>query len=295
MSLPISAIILTYNEENTINACIESIKDLAEDIFVVDSYSNDKTLEILKEYQCKIFQNKFKNWSKQRNWALENLPIKTDWVLHLDADHRVTSDLKNELIQIFSSGEDKQYTGFLISRKTIFMNRWIKHGGHYPVYHAVLFKRGLGKCEDAIYDQHFIVSGKLKVLCNDIEDHFTESLSSFIEKHNKWAKFEAVNHFMGKEDRNNRMKGNLHGNPAERRRYFKNLYFKFPIFIRPVFYFTYRFFIQFGFLDGIPGIIFHFMQGFWFRFLVDCRICEIQFKALIERKDVQIVAKELST
>lgn len=277
MKLPVSVIILTYNEEDKIKDCILSVADFASDIFVVDSNSTDKTIVIAKNYTDKIYYHAFDNWANQRNWAQEHLPIKTEWVLHLDADHRVSKNLKEELINIFISGEDKKYSGFLISRKTIFMGRWIKHGGHYPVYHAVLFKKQFGRCEEALYDQHFIVNGSLKILRADIEDIFVEELRDFVSKHKKWAKLEAANQLALQAATNGkRILGRLTGNPVEKRRFLKNVYMRFPLFIRPFIYFFYRYFLRLGFLDMREGLIFHFYQGFWFRMLVDIEIYKMK-------------------
>ena len=286
MKLPISAIVLTYNEEKKIDACLKSLSNFAEDIFVVDSFSSDRTTEIVRQYTSKIFQHEFEDYGKQRNWALKNLPIKTEWILNLDADHRITHGLTQELENIFSSNEQIKYNGFLIPRKTVFMEKWIKHGGHYPVYHAVLFKRDGGVCEETLYDQHFIVNGELKILKNDIEDIVTESISSFISRHKKWALLEATSQILREKNKNidGRIKGNLFGNELEKRRYYKGLYMKLPLFIRPLLYFMYRYFLKAGFLDGIQGLIFHFLQGFWFRFLVDIKIFEIKGKILRKEK-----------
>src|SRR3990167_9149717 len=132
MQLPLTVIILTFNEEKNFESCLESVYDWAKEIFIVDSFSTDKTLEIAKKYTDKIYQHPFEDYSKQRNWALNNLLIKTEWVFNLDADIRVSEELQKELVKIFSNNEEKNYNGFLITRKTIFLGRWIKHGGHYP-------------------------------------------------------------------------------------------------------------------------------------------------------------------
>ena len=275
MILSISVVILTYNEEKNIEECLKSLNGIAENIFIVDSGSTDDTINIVKKYTDKIYTNTFENYSQQRNWAFDNLPINTEWIMNLDADHRVTEELKNELIEIFSASIDNDIKGFLSSRKTIFMNRWIKHGGHYPVYHAFMFRKGFGYCEDKIYDQHFVVNGKVKILNGDIIDIITDSLSTFTLRHNLWSDLEAIEAF-----KNNTQEGTgtispkLSGHPIEKRRLLKKFYLKFPLFVRPIVYFLYRYFIRFGFLDGKEGLIFHFLQGFWFRFLIDAKLYE---------------------
>lgn len=280
MKLPISGIILTYNEEKNIQACLESIKDLLEEIYIVDSYSADSTLEIVKRFTKNIFQHEFENYGKQRNWALKNLPISTDWVLNINSDQRVSKELKSKLVETFSKVKDINCDGFLIARKTIFLGRWIKFGGHYPVYDAILFKKGYGVCEESRYDQVFTINGKLKILSGDVEDIVADDLSSFTLRHNKWSSLEAIDQILGEDYISKKLgvKQNIFGNPMEKRRFLKSLYMKLPLFIRPFLYFIYRYFFKLGFLDGKEGLIFHFLQGFWFRFLIDAKIFEIKCK-----------------
>lgn len=273
MKLPITAIVLTYNEEKNITECLESIKDLCDEILIVDSGSTDKTIEIAKQYSDKIFSHPFENYSQQRNWALNNLSIKNEWILNLDADHRVMPELKEELRFLFNQGISSDINGFLISRRTMFMGRWIKHGGHYPTYHANMFRRGFGKCEEKLYDQHYLVTGKQVKLKGDIIDIITDSLFNFTARHNKWSTLEAE-YQLNKEKNINVVSAKLSGNAIQKRRALKSFYEKFPLFIRPFLYFLQRYFLRLGFLDGKEGLIFHFLQGFWFRFLIDAKIWE---------------------
>ncbi len=280
MTAPISAVILTYNEENNIKDCIDSVYGFAEEIFIVDSGSTDRTLTILAQYEnIKVINHPFENYSQQRNWAISNLSFSTDWILNMDADHRLTSEFKQDVLQHFQIGISQDTNGFLASRKTMFMGKWIKYGGHYPTYHAVLFRRGFGQCEDKLYDQHFKVDGKTIKLKGDIIDLITESLSTFTLRHDKWSNLEAWEQFSQTNYNDQVIKGNLSaGNPIAQRRMLKNIYQKFPLFVRPFIYFFIRYFLRLGFLDGTRGLIFHFLQCFWFRFLIDAKIYELKQK-----------------
>ncbi len=270
-----SVIILTYNEEKNIRACLESVIKLEAEIFIVDSGSTDQTLAICREYTANIHHHSWTNYSEQRNWALENLPITTSWVMNVDADHRVTPELAVEIAQIFGKEIDPATNGFLASRRTIFLNKWIKYGGHYPTYHAILFRHGKGHCEEKSYDQHFKVEGNVELLKGDIIDIIADSIGSFITRHNTWAELEAQ-YQLAEATSSKVIEGKLFGNPIERRRYIKKRYERFPLFLRPVIYFFIRYFLKLGFLDGTEGLIFHFLQGFWFRFLVDAKIYELK-------------------
>jgi glycosyltransferase involved in cell wall biosynthesis len=276
VTLPLSVIILTYNEEKNIRDCLESVKDWASEIWVVDSYSTDSTLTIVRQYTDKICQHPFENYACQRNWALQNLPIASEWILNLDADHRTTPEFRQELAERFTRGVSDETKGFLASRRTMFMGRWIKHGGHYPVYHAVMFRKGWGCCEDRLYDQHFVIQGKVETLSGDIIDIVSDSLTKFIERHNKWATLEAMEQLSHQAKATDRIvQAKFFGHEIERRRFWRSSYGKCPLFVRSFLYFVYRYFFKLGFLDGTEGLIFHMLQGFWYRFLIDAKMYEM--------------------
>jgi glycosyltransferase involved in cell wall biosynthesis len=280
MSNLLSIIILTHNEEKNIEACLKSVLDLNCPIFLVDSGSTDNTLKIVEEFPVQLSHHPFQNYGQQRNWALKNLPIATPWVLNMDADHRMTPELAIEINQVLTKPIEENTKGFLISRRTIFLGQWMKHGGHYPVYHAILFKKDFGHCEDKLYDQHFVVNGHCETLKSDMIDTLTDSLQSFTERHNRWSTLEAEDQFYKYTLKNKTglVKAKALGNAQQRRRYAKSIYEKFPLFVRPFIYFFVRYFLKLGFLDGKKGLVFHFLQGFWFRFLVDAKIYELKKK-----------------
>ncbi|HTN20045.1 MAG TPA: glycosyltransferase family 2 protein [Pelobium sp.] len=278
MNKYLSIIILTHNEEKNIDACLASIAELDCPKFIVDSGSTDATLSIVEKYPATIFHHPFENYGKQRNWALDQLPIETPWILNMDADHRMTHELAKEIEAIFSQDISEDIHGFLISRRTIFLGKWMKYGGHYPVYHAILFRKGFGRCEDKLYDQHFVVTGHCETIKADMIDTLTDSLSSFTERHNRWSTLEAEDQFYkyAKNNKADLVQAKATGNAQQRRRYAKSIYEKFPLFVRPFIYFFIRYVIKLGFLDGAKGLIFHFLQGFWFRFLIDAKIYEMK-------------------
>lgn len=276
-SLPLSAIILTYNEEKNIAACLESVLGLSDDVFVVDSGSADRTVEIARSMGATVVRHPFENYSHQRNWALEHLPTRYEWVLNLDADHRLTDTLCKNLINRFSQPMPDDLNGLLISRRTIFMGKWIRFGGHYPVYHAVLFRRYKGYCEEKVYDQHFKVEGRVQKLKGDMIDVFDDPLERFTERHNRWSTLEAIELSSGGPLTTARLVApNLTGNPIQKRRFLKSVYERIPLFVRPFLYFFIRYFLRLGFLDGRRGLIFHVLQGFWFRFLIDAKVYELK-------------------
>lgn len=277
MKIPVTAIILTYNEEKNIKDCLISVSDLVDQVIIVDSFSTDSTLAIVNSFEVDVFQNPFVNYSVQRNWALQNTPVRNEWVLNIDSDHRVTTELAEELRQKFAKDIPESIKGFVVSRRTMFLGKWIRYGGHYPTYHAVLFRKGFGQCEDRLYDQHFKVEGHVEKLKGDVIDLITESLTTFTARHNKWSDLEALEQYQGTLRNNEKLiSGSFRGDPIQKRRYLKNIYDRFPLFVRPFVYFFIRYFLRLGFLDGKAGLIFHFLQCFWFRFLIDAKIWELK-------------------
>jgi len=286
-------VILTFNEEKNLPACLASMKGIDAPIFAVDSYSTDNTLKILEEHGVPYVQHPFDNYAKQRNWAQANLPIETEWVFHLDAGEQLTEELREWLSNSFEAAA-KQQDGFMFSRRTIFFDKWIKYGGHYPNYHLRLYKKGLGKCEEKVYDQHFVLDGRALPLPKgvDIIDTVAENLKDFTQSHSKWAYFEAVE-ILSKSSDTGEVSASFFGSPIERRRWLKNNVFqKMPLFSRSFLYFFYRYFVRLGFLDGKIGLVFHLLQGFWFRFMVDSVVVELQQKMDAEKLPLRVLIQQ---
>lgn len=275
----LAVVILTFNEEKNLPDCLASLKGLDADIFVVDSGSTDATLQIAKAAGAHVAQHPFENYGAQRNWAIRTLPIRTPWELHLDADERLTPALVDEIRALLEAAP-ADIDGYMLRKRTIFMGRWIKHGGHYPSHHLRLFRRGKGRCEDRLYDQHFIVDGPITTLRNDYLDILTSDLATFTARHNRWSELEAREMMALDEPpgpTSGRVEGAARGHAIQRKRWQReSVYGRSPLFLRAFLYFGYRYFLRLGFLDGKEGLIFHFLQGCWFRFLVDARIHEIR-------------------
>lgn len=276
--LNISVIILTYNEEIHIKRCIESINLLVKDVYIVDSYSNDRTLEIAKELGVKIYQNHWeKSYSKQFNWALKNLPINTAWILRLDADEYLTSNLVNELkekIPFVSS----DVSGIVFPLKRFFLNREIKRSAGGSVKLLRLFRRGKGICEERWMDEHIqLTDGKTIEFIYPFADHNLNLLSWWTDKHNGYSIREAIDlldielGILGNQASN----VDLNFQAAEKRKK-KFFYVRQPLFLRSFAYFLYRYFFKLGFLEGKEGFLWHFLQGWWYRTLVDAKIFEIK-------------------
>jgi glycosyltransferase involved in cell wall biosynthesis len=288
--LDISVIILTYNEEIHIRRCLENIIPIAKDIFIIDSISTDKTLEIAKEYnQVYILQNKWENnHAIQFNWALQNAPIRTKWVLRLDADEYLLPELVEEM-QSKLPALPADVNGIIFNRRHIFMNQWMKRG-IYPVKLLRVFRYGKGTCEQRLMDEHIqLFEGCAVEFEHDFCDHNLNDLSWFCHKHVNYAIREAVDLLdmelnltgvaKGDEDRNINFQ-------AKNKRMKKHKYVQQPLFLRAFMYFCYRYFFKLGFLDGKEGFLWHFMQGLWYRTLVDAKIYEIKKECGVDKEKI---------
>lgn len=276
MTLDLTVVVLTLNEELNLPSCLDSVRPLGCDVFVVDSGSTDRTVEIAKRAGATVYEHHFENYGAQRNWSQANLPIRTEWVLHLDADESLTPELSAAMTGALAkpSGDTN---GFLLRRLTVFMGRAIRHGGIYPNYHARLYRRSKGRCEDRLYDQHYIVEGRVETLPGDMVQ--TEpDLADWATRHARWAPMEARELALG-ADEPGRLMGKAFGSPIERRRWQRQkVYNRLPLFVRPFLYFAYRYFVRLGFLDGRPGLVYHFLQGCWYRFQVDAHVLEARLR-----------------
>ena len=266
-----SIIILTYNSSRVIRNTISSALRLSDDISVVDSLSDDQTEEILKEFPVHVIEREFTNYGEQRNWAIKNLTLKYPWQLHLDADERIDDVLLAEIKNI-NIDSNPSVSGFIMRRQTMFLGRHLKHGGYSSTWHLRLFHGTAGHCEERLYDQHFYVDGDLKCLNGYLIDDQQDTIGEWIAKHNRWADLE-VEEILRKK-KTGRIEGSLFGNKIERVRLFRELYYCLPLFIRPILFFIYRYFVKCGFLDGRIGLVYCFLHTIIYRFLIDAKIYE---------------------
>lgn len=272
----IAVILLTRNEEENITHALESVSGWAHEIFIVDSFSTDQTLEIAEQFGCKVVSRPFVNQAEQFNWALDHLPLESDWILRLDADEYVLPELQREIVEVTGVAPE-EIAGFYMKRRMIFMGQWIRHGGYYPIWLLRLFRSGCARSEETEMDEHLVLSrGASLRLKHDFVDHNRKGLSAWTLKHEAYASRQArvIAERAGTDDVDG-LRPRVFGNQAERKRWVKhNLYGRSPLFVRAFLYFIYRYFFRLGFLDGKVGLIFHFLHAGWYLFYVDAKIYE---------------------
>ena len=275
----LTIIILTKNEEQNIEKCISSFRNVSQRVVIVDSYSTDKTVEIAKSLGAEIYEHKFENHAAQFNWALDNIGLQTEWVMKVDADEEFTSELVDEI----DTKLDKlspDINGVILRRRVYFMGRWIKNGGKYPELLLRIFRVGHGMSEMKLMDEHLIVTdGNVVTFKSDFSDNNNKSLEWWTNKHNWYSnkevldqqmKIDVVNRDESVEETSTSMQAKV------KRLIKKHGYYSFPKFFRAHLYFIYRYYFRLGFLDGIEGKIYTFLQAYWYRFLVDAKIYECE-------------------
>lgn len=279
----ITIIILTYNEELHIERCIRSLQSTSSKIFVIDSYSTDRTVEIAENLNAKVVQRAFINQAEQFQWGLDNLSIDTHWIMRMDADEYVEPDLQEELAVLLENAREN-IDGIYLKRKVFFQNKWIRHGGFYPHTLLRIWRAGQGHIEQRWMDEHIVLPpGSKTIVANGhIVDDNQKGLTFWIDKHNKYASREAIDllnlkyKFLPADE----SLKYLDDPQARQKRLIKEkLYSHLPYGFRSILYFMYRYFLKFGFLDGTKGFLWHFMQGFWYRLLVDMKIEEIETRS----------------
>ena len=276
----ISVIILTQNEEKHIERCLKSLLLFTDKIFIVDSGSTDRTIEIAENLGAKVTHNQWITYAMQFNVGIAKNPFQTKWLMRMDADEYVTPELAQEINDTINGFSD-DVSGFYIKRRVFFMNQWIRRGGYYPIWLLRVWKNGQGICEELWMDEHIKLSGgKTVQLKNDIVDHNLNNLTWWIQKHNNYAIREVIDLLDIKYNfaETERVEPVLFGTQEQRKRYLKIKYASLPLFTRPVIYFLFRYILKLGFLDGKKGLIWHFLQGLWYRFLVDAKIFEVYFR-----------------
>jgi len=262
--IPVSVLIPVKNEEVNLPACLTSLQ-IADEVFLVDSQSSDNSVAIADKFGAHIVQFKFNgSWPKKKNWSLDNLPFRNEWVLIVDGDERITPELWAEIAQVI---KDDQYAGYYLNRRVFFLGKWIRHGGKYPDWNLRLFKHKKGRYEnlhtedipntgDNEVHEHVILQGKVGYLKNDMLHEDFRDLYHWLERHNRYSNWEARVYYnlLTNQDEAGTIGANLFGDAVQRKRFLKKVWVHLPF--KPILRFILFYIIQRGFLDGKPGYIY---------------------------------------
>jgi hypothetical protein len=227
------------------------------------------------------------------NWAIDNTQINTTWIMRLDADEVITPPLRSSLKQVLLSAP-LSIAGLTVNRQIHFLGKWIKHGGIYPIRMLRIWRTGKGRCENRWMDEHMLVDGGIQHLDADIADINLNSVTWWVAKHNQYSVREAIELLRSEMPIvQGRGDSATLSRQARIKRWVKSsLYSRLPLGLRSGAYFFYRYFLCLGFLDGWRGFVFCFLQGFWYRFLVDVKIYELKTAMTGKGLSLQEVVKQ---
>ncbi len=266
-TVPVSVIIAARNEARNLPACLQSVRDFGE-VVVVDSQSSDATVEVARSFGADVAQFYYRGgWPKKRQWALDNQPLRHDWVLLLDADESVTPELLTEIRQALNRPD---VDGYYVGLDMFFLGRQLRHCGA-TFYKLSLFRRNAGRfeCRTAEQDvsmcdmevhEHVVLRGPTRKLECKLLHRNVESLSRYIQKHNEYSNWEAQVGTAGAAE--DALRPDLFGTQAQRRRRLRQIFFRWPG--SPLLFFLYKYIARAGFLDGVPGLIYCAFQGIQF-------------------------------
>ena len=276
--LDLSVIILTYNEEIHIRRCLENVKQFASKVYVVDCFSIDRTAQIAKELGAEVIEHEWPgNQAEQFNWALDNLPITTEWILRLDADEYLLPGLIEELLEKLPVMPES-VSALSLSLARAFCGKILHHGIVNNIRIIRIFRKGKARYEKRLMDEHLsVLSGETIDMKNQFVDDNRMPIGLFIDKHNGYATREAAL-LLDAEYHLTNMDSlpQDYGREVEKKRTQKARYARMPLFWRAFGYFVYRYIIKLGFLDGKEGFLWDFLQGWWYRTLVDAKVYEIK-------------------
>lgn len=267
----LTAIILTKNEEKNITDCIQSISGFAKRVVVVDSGSDDATVEIAKKMGADAYVHPFENYSKQFNWGIDHTDIDTKWTLRLDADERFTPELCEKLEKEMELHADDDVNGITLEAWLYFMGKCLKHGGGRK-RKLMVFKTGIGRIEDRRMDEHTVLSEGTSVFVEEKFLHYDfKDLNTYVKKLNWYATREMQDYFESNFAHDSLQDNNAKINKKRNR---KKKYYRAPMFLRCWLYFCYAFFFKGNCLNGKEGFIYSFLYHLYYRMLVDMKIYE---------------------
>ncbi len=271
--VPLAVVILTRDEEMNLPHALATVAGWASEVWVVDAGSTDRTVEIAAAAGAAVVSHAFTGYAAQRTWALRSLPFRTEWVLFLDADEAVMPELRAELREVLTS-PPAGVSGFYVKRRFVFLGRWLRHGGYYPVWLLRVVRHAVARCEERGVDEHLLVDGGTARLRHDLLHEDRRPLSRWVERHVRYAELAAAD--FERTPTAGGVTARLRSDqPAERSRWwYDRVYRRIPLGARALVYFGYRYVLRGGFLDGREGFIYYVLQVLWYRALIDANILE---------------------
>ena len=293
--LDITVIVLSFNEAVHIDRCIGLIRDRVRRVIVVDSFSTDDTVERARAMGADVYQHEFVNQAQQLGWAISTIPIDTAWTLRLDCDEYLDPEALDWLTQELPT-LPATTVGVEFRLKVVFQERHIRFGGYYSTELLRLWRTGSGSVEQRWMDERVIVSGATVLATGNLVDENLNSIGWWTTKHNRYATRHVIDFVMLRHVPAHRAatSGQLLSRRARMKRFLRNrVYARAPLFVRPLLYWFYRYFVLGGFLDGRQGLVWHFLHGFWYYMLIDTKVAEAE--RIVARDGLDGLAKHFRT
>jgi glycosyltransferase involved in cell wall biosynthesis len=258
MQIPVAIMIFTLNEEENLPRCLGSL-GFSDDLVVVDSYSEDKTLDIAREYGARVIQHEFQGFGTQRNWALRNIELKYDWVFVLDADERVDDDLRNELAMVLSE-VDISVAAFMVKRRFYMWGKWMKRSGLYPTYVVRLIRKDRVRYINRGHAETQEVNGEIRQLECDLIDESRKGVDAWFDRQNAYSTRDAQ-YELSESNSPFRAMHLISADPLIRRASLKRIARSLPG--RPIWYFLYSYLLRGGILEGRDGLALCAMRAYY--------------------------------
>lgn len=281
----VSVVVLTFMEEANIETCLRSVAGWSNDIHVLDSGSTDRTIEIARELAHHVHHHRYVDHRSQIEYVLTELPLKHEWLLILDADHEVSQELRNSIDSMLAA-ETPKVDLFYFPQKYVFRGqpiRSLRKWGRLIRHRNVEVERG------ELVDFRYLPRGATAFLRGQVvENNLNENdIDFWIDKHQRFATRAAIEELL----RRARVvtwaiHPRLFGNPDEQKVWLKTRWYSLPLFVRPFLFFGYRYLWKLGFLEGRTGFLFHFLQAFWFRLLIDIKLSDLERR--VASREVEI-------
>ncbi|MEY3144003.1 MAG: hypothetical protein RLY21_2496 [Planctomycetota bacterium] len=269
--MAISILILTLNEETNIGACLDALAGF-DDIVVFDSLSKDRTVELARAKGARVVERPFDNWAAHQNWAMDNIDFKHPWVFYLDADERMTPELREEILGI-ARDSSRPEVAFYCGRKNYFLGKWIRHA--MPPGMIMRFFKPKTIRFERLVNPVPVIDGPHGYLRNYFEHYnFSKGITEWFDKHNKYSLFEAMEG-MKLREKPVGLGALFSGDRFERRRALKELSFRMPL--RPLLKFCYMYFLKRGFLDGRAGYTYCKLQSMY-EYMIVIKMRELERK-----------------
>ena len=272
----VSVVVPTFNEDRVIARCLDSVSGWADEIFVVDSDSTDGTVRIAQEYGAHVLSHPWESGPRQWKWILKNVPMRNEWLLALDADYVVTTELRDAIARELPAS---RLDGYYVRHRQMFRGKVLRHGGMYPRHRLCLVRPvAVVFDEDERADPHFYVARTGRLEFDVVEDNPKDSdLALWVQKQVRFAAWSAHEEFSRTRQMSvGSLRPGLFTGRNERVLWSKRLWARLPLYWRSLGYFLYRYVVRLGFLDGKEGYLYHLTQALVMRTLLDANLEELR-------------------